>query len=74
MIFYKLLVLYEIRWIFMFISIHILSFYIIVTDMEGNIRIYRLPKGRDTDNEIYISLASVSGNMIFIGPRADCIS
>ena len=23
--------------------------YIIVTDMEGNIRIYRLPKGRGTD-------------------------
>jgi hypothetical protein len=23
--------------------------YIIVTDMEGNIRVYRLPKGRGTD-------------------------
>ena len=23
--------------------------YVIVTDMEGNIRIYRLPKGRGTD-------------------------
>ena len=25
------------------------NIYIIVTDMEGNIRIYRLPKGRGTD-------------------------
>jgi hypothetical protein len=30
----------------------------IVTDIEGNIRIYRLPSGRGTDHEIDISLAS----------------
>jgi hypothetical protein len=30
----------------------------IVTDREGNIRIYRLPSGRGTDHEIDISLAS----------------
>ena len=30
----------------------------IVADIEGNIRIYRLPSGRGTDHEIYISLAS----------------
>ena len=33
--------------------------YIIVTDMEGNIRIYRLPKGHGTDqgNSVYPDVA-----------------
>jgi hypothetical protein len=43
--------------------------HIIVTDIEGNIRIYKLPSGRGTDHEIDISLASGgSGNIIFTGP------
>ena len=50
----------------------------IVADIEDNIRIYRLPSGRGTDHEIYISLASGSGNIIFTGPYherwAVCIS
>ena len=52
--------------------------HIIVTDIEGNIRIYKLPSGRGTDHEIDISLASGLGNIIFIssyhGPWAVCIS
>ena len=35
----------------------------IVTDIEGNIRIYRLPKGRGTDHEI--------DHIIFTGPYHD---
>jgi hypothetical protein len=50
----------------------------IVTDIEGNIRIYRLPSGRGTNHEIDISLASGSGKIIFTGPYHDpwavCIS
>jgi hypothetical protein len=43
----------------------------IVTDIEDNIRIYRLPSGRGMDHEIDISLASGSGNIIFTGPYHD---
>jgi hypothetical protein len=39
----------------------------IVTDMEGNIRIDRLPLGSGTDYEIDISLAYGSGNIISAG-------
>jgi hypothetical protein len=50
----------------------------IVTDIEGNIRIYRLPSGRGTNHEIDISLASGSGKIMFTGPYHDpwavCIS
>jgi hypothetical protein len=50
----------------------------IVTALEGNIRIDRLPKGEDTYHETDISLASGSGNIIFTGPYHDpwavCIS
>jgi len=46
--------------------------------MESNIRIDRLPKGRGTDRETDISLASGSDNIISAGsyhdPRAVCLS
>ena len=43
----------------------------IVTVIEDNIRIYRLPSGRGMDHKIDISLASGSGNIIFTGPSHD---
>jgi len=43
----------------------------IVTDMEGNIRMDRLPLGRDTDRETDICLAFGSGNIISTGPYHD---
>jgi hypothetical protein len=43
----------------------------ISTDMEGNIRIDRLPLCSGTDRETDISLASGSGNIISIGPYHD---
>ena len=33
------------------------NMYIIVSDMEGNIRIYRLPKDRGTDQSVYPDIA-----------------
>ena len=39
----------------------------IVTDMEGNIRIDRLPLGSGTDHETDISIAYDSGNIISTG-------
>jgi hypothetical protein len=43
----------------------------IATDMEGNIRIDRLPLCSGTDRETDISLASGSGNIISIGRYDD---
>ena len=49
----------------------------IVTDMKGNIRIYKLPLGPSTDLETHISLAFGSDNIISISlyhdPWAVCI-
>jgi hypothetical protein len=39
--------------------------YIIVTDMEGNIRIYRLPKSLVGTSRHNIALAGVEGNISF---------
>ena len=46
----------------------------IVTDMEGNIRIDRLPLGSGTDHETDISLAYDSGNIISTGTYHDTLA
>jgi len=43
----------------------------IVTDMEGNISIDRLPLGHGMDRETDITLASGSGNIISTGSSHD---
>jgi hypothetical protein len=62
----------------MYILCVFISINTIVTDIEGNIRIYRLPSGHGTDHEIDISLGSGSGNIFFTVPYYDpwavCIS
>ena len=46
----------------------------IVTDMEGNIRIDRLPLGSGTDHETDISLAYDLGNIISTGMYHDTLA
>ena len=48
-----------------------LNNYMIVTDMEGNIRIYRLPKGRVTDQWKWYCLSRRREKYQFHGPYHD---
>jgi len=67
------------------LQLHVISssgecyIYIIVTDMEGNIRIYRLPKGRGTDQWKWYCPSWRQGQYHFHwsvphDPRAVCLS
>jgi len=55
-----------------------ITIYIIVTDMEGNMRIYRLPKSHGTDHWKWYCPNQRRGKYRFHGPchdtRAVCIS